>query len=734
MIKKIQNYKLLKIVFVLFFANSIYAQITVSSVQDLVVEAAKSDQQIVMTPGVYQMQDYLTPSVISSIQVDAFNRKAMITFSGSNNTFDFTGVTIEVNTELLNDFGTSIIEFYVTGNNVNIKGLTITDIGNYPTSNGGQSFTIYGDDVTVEDVTINVNGSSPYGYGDLLGKGSNNLVPMRKHSGMLVNGLNTKVIGCTINSQAFGHLFFVQGGRNVLFQDCVAEAVTRTTDEMLAETSGPAFNFDFASVYGNYDGNKVITPGYTKSLSEVGFRTYGSGAGNTTEGVTLINCTAKNTRVGFALEVGGPILIRDCEATGCEAGYNVQGVTIENSRGDAVNGPLLYLSGGASEVDLYLMPTEATTTLHAIATIAGSNHKVTLQKWQEETRLQQHSILVGATRPSGTNPFSPLGQGAASGLILNNCTEMPVDIYDNVSSSYVYSNGAVTDNGTGNTIDTTTCIGSGPDLGTGDEGLIDETYDIAESSSDPDPFYGWNPNWSTTYGYMAIDEVNDQLVCTFEATGSYVRFYWRKTDPSSHKINANNYPILAMKGARPFNYGNFTLNLNNASGSGVQFKDGKSENGAESLAYAKLLPGTTDVYYWNLFDIVPLTETWELSGFNCVDTDQLIPISVMKLDYIKTFRDLNALNTYEFSLSIEENDIISKIKLYPNPTNGIVLIKNSQLINGSVKVYDLNGRSLLSKDVNNSTEEIDISNFSNGVYLFKVKVENKEFIKRIVKF
>ncbi|MDN3665555.1 leucine-rich repeat domain-containing protein [Algibacter miyuki] len=459
---KLQLFKMNKILFVfsfcLFTVHGVMGQTQISSIAELAVAAGNSDQNIVMDPGVYQMEDYLTPEVIENTIPDANNRHAMIEFSGSNNTFDLTGVTIEINSELLNDYGTRIIELYVTGNFVNIKGLTITDIGNSaPSSPGMQSVTIAGENNTMEDVTLNINGSYPYGYGDLLGKGDGNLVTLRKHSGLLVEGLNINIKRCSIYSEAFGHLFFIQGGRNVLFEDCHAESVTRTTDDMLAETEGPAFDRGFAAVYTNYEGNKVITPGYTKSLSEVGYRSYGAGGvdGHTTGAITLINCVAKNTRSGFAFtRYGGDVLMQNCEATGCEAGYQVEEVTIENSRGDAVNGPLLYLNGGASTVELSLMETEATTTLHAIATIGGNNHNVTLKKWNDATRLQEHPIKLGATRPSGANPFSPLGSTSTSGTILNTCTEMPVEILSTVSSCIINTNGTFTDNGTGNTINT----------------------------------------------------------------------------------------------------------------------------------------------------------------------------------------------------------------------------------------------------------------------------------------
>ncbi|WP_163400091.1 T9SS type A sorting domain-containing protein [Flavobacterium fluviatile] len=718
------------------------AQITVSSLAELADAAAQSGQVITMTPGVYNMTDYLTPAVIaSSTPADAFGNRAMIRFSGSDNTFDFSNVTINVDTQLLNDLGGNVIEFHLTGNHINFKGLTVTDIGNYPTAGGGQSLVVTGNDIVVQNVRLNMNGSSPYGYGDLLGKGGGSLVAMKKHSGLLVQGLNDSIIGCSIYSQSFGHLFFVQGGRNVLFQDCYAEAVTRTTDSMLAETSGPAFNLNFEAVYPNYNGDNVITPGYTKSLSECGFRTYGEGGGNITSGVTLINCTARNARVGFALEVGGPILIQNCEATGCEAGYNVSDVKIENSRGDAVNGPLLYLSGSSSEVDLELMPTLPVTTLHAIATVSGTNQKVSIKNADDATpRAQEHKIIVGGTRPTGTNPFSPLGSEATAGVILNNCTNMPVEVMPTVSSSVINSFGTVTNNGTGNTVDQTKCTGTitVPDTGNTAEGLIDENYNIAASSTNPDPFYGWNPDLDGTFGYMAIDEVNQQLVCTYEDNGAgYIRFYLRKADPSLHKLNANNYPILVMKGKRPANYDNFVLNLkNNTNGTGndVQFKDGKAVNGVETLAISKLLPGTTDVYYWDLSKIMPITETWTLSGMNCVNTKEVNPVTVMKFDFIKTFSSLDALQKSLSTLSTPTNEFSNKeLQLFPNPSvNGSFEcnVENSLLFN--IKIYNMQGQLVLEENYPIATQNSSIQHhLKAGIYL--VKINNSQTTKLIVK-
>jgi len=446
------------LILTLFFLSQVVQakEIKINSIKELAQYAAQSGNTIVMEPGVYQMEDYLSEEVIRNTIPDKVSRYAMIKFSGNKNTFDFTGVTIEVNTKLLSVFKARVSEFYVAGKNIHIKGLTVTDIGNHPTTKGGHSFTVAGDDAIIEKVILNVSGSSPYGYGDLLGKGDANLAPLQKHSGMCVEGLNNTIIDCAIYSKSFGHLFFVQGGRNVIFENCYAEGVTRTTDEMLAETSGLAYKVGFAAVYKNYEGKKVITPGYTKSLNECGFRMYGKGGvnKNRTGAVTAINCKAKNTRIGFAFgKITDDVLIKDSEAIGCEVGYNITGVKVENSRGDAVNGPLLYVKKGpVADVELTLISNDSKTTVHALAGIAGENHKITIKKEGDLSKGKQLPIKIGAKSPTANNGFSPLGKTPTTGIVLTNLTGMPVELNAVSSSCKIITNGEVSDQGMNNEV------------------------------------------------------------------------------------------------------------------------------------------------------------------------------------------------------------------------------------------------------------------------------------------
>lgn len=424
--------------------------IGITSMQELAEYAALSGNTVKMKPGVYRLADLLTDELIAQRKKETAEAETRDTylflFSGHNNSFDLTDVTIEVDTALLSAFkGCYIREFLITGNRNTIKGLTVTDIGNQPTSRGGNSLSIHGDNTVLNGVTLNVRGSFPYGYGDLLGKGSNSIVRGRKHSGLLVCGTNTKLLGCKVVSRSFGHCFYIQGGINTYFEDCYAEGEMRPTDAMLAETSGPAFDNNFRSVYKP----NTIQPGYMKSLQECGFRTYGSGGPEKrkTGAVKLVNCTAKNVRVGFALhadEDTRPVQLENCAGIGCERAFYLNKAYARDCRGDAMHGPLLYLVGEEpSKVDLTLLPETSDMTVHAVATISGKGHEVSIKG----SRGKELPIMLGFNPPGAGEISAPISVGEAEDIKLVNETRMPVLVGEKAHDCMVVSNGEVKNNG-----------------------------------------------------------------------------------------------------------------------------------------------------------------------------------------------------------------------------------------------------------------------------------------------
>lgn len=417
------------------------AEIGVASLDELARVAAQSGQQIRLQPGVYRMADYLSEPVLAEIHA-GFDKKQgrppvpMLVLRGNDNRIDCAGAVIEIDTSLYRKLpqGGYTRCLIVAGSGNTISGLSIRNTGPNQGS-GGNILSLAGERTTLEDVTLHVFGSFPWGYGDLMGKGGPNLVGLQKQSGIQVLGSGSVLRRCRVYSRAFGHCFYIQQGGDIRLEDCYAEGVMRATSDMLRDTSGPAFDLGFKSVYENRDGRHAIVPGYMKSLVEDGFRTYG-GAGR----VTLVNCTAINTRAGF--EIGAKddapekTLLENCVARGCERAFLIGSHTVvRRSRGDLAHGPLLYLRGGRdSDVELELVGDGPQSLVHAVATIAGENHRVRLSTQLGERPIPALPILLGFGMPAHAEMSSPIKPAAARGIMLfNEISAVPVITSDMVA-------------------------------------------------------------------------------------------------------------------------------------------------------------------------------------------------------------------------------------------------------------------------------------------------------------
>ncbi len=420
--------------------------IFINSVEKLAKYAAKSNVVVKMKPGEYAINSIKIGglSVFKYVENNKhkgdFRIGSLIHFSGNNSQYFLTGVTLNIDGKLHDNYPKSeFSEFLVSGNNNYIEGLKGKDIGNHVPAKRVQMLRVMGDDNIIKNADLFVHGSYPYGYGHLLGKGGNALVKTQKHSVLLVEGTNTQLLGCKVVSHAFGHGIFMQGAVNTLLQDCYVEGKKRSTNEILAETSGPAFSVGFKSDYPP----GVILPNEIKSLSEDGIRAYPSGglSGRRTQGVTVINCTVKNMRSGFDLSANlPPTKIVGSTAIGCqEKGFSVgdHGV-IEHSKGDALYGPLITFVGNNIKnctIDLELTDAVSEYNVSRLAEINGSGHHITIRNYQNKKRSVETPIVFGESFWDDVhryrNPDKPSGTYAgAKNIQLFNYTGMPVKLND----------------------------------------------------------------------------------------------------------------------------------------------------------------------------------------------------------------------------------------------------------------------------------------------------------------
>lgn len=81
--------------------------------------------------------------------------------------------------------------------------------------------------------------------------------------------------------------------------------------------------------------------------------------------------------------------------------------------------------------------------------------------------------------------------------------------------------------------------------------------------------------------------------------------------------------------------------------------------------------------------------------------------------------------------SVNDLSIDDELKVYPNPSRGIVNYSSSQNVR-NIKVIDLSGRIVFEKVTTELSGSIDLSGSSEGVYLLKVELEQKEKLTRIL--
>ena len=83
--------------------------------------------------------------------------------------------------------------------------------------------------------------------------------------------------------------------------------------------------------------------------------------------------------------------------------------------------------------------------------------------------------------------------------------------------------------------------------------------------------------------------------------------------------------------------------------------------------------------------------------------------------------------------AIREITLEEKINVYPNPSNDIIFIESSNIINYSIQVFDVVGTIVQDVKMENGKATISLSNLAGGIYHVKISKEGKSVTKSIVK-
>ena len=82
---------------------------------------------------------------------------------------------------------------------------------------------------------------------------------------------------------------------------------------------------------------------------------------------------------------------------------------------------------------------------------------------------------------------------------------------------------------------------------------------------------------------------------------------------------------------------------------------------------------------------------------------------------------------------IDDYTLDNTVTVYPNPTSGVVQIKNEEWGMENVEVYDVFGKLLNVMSVNDHTATLDLGGYAKGTYFVRVTTEKGVVTKRVVK-
>ncbi len=447
-----------------YLGASALGQTVVSSFAELIPYLDDNDVNIIMTPGTYR----ITTADCGSGEL--FDDEEMLVFSGTNSVYDFTDVTFEFETDVLQSFGNvGVTELAVYGDDLVIKNLTMIDIGNTRPYRTALGVLLDGSRNRMEGLNLTVRGSYPYGYGDIFGKGTGYVIKHFKHSAILIRGEDNHLLNCKVFHRAYGHGIFCQGSQNATIEGCYVEGEVRSTDDVLAEAgSGSAGDDkDFVTNWGedeNGENGYVLQPGWMFSCQEDGIRAYNKGTGLdgttsvNTRDMTVIDCTIYKMRSGVTIGFcDNTKYVENCVALNAENGYWVgAGGDVVECAGNAPYGTLLvnqYQQHGDTTVDLTVLDNADRYGNTILSYMGGSGHDVTFRGRNEYVDPNLRIMLAGIRTGMREYVVNPTyNDFSTTDIMLSNYTQYPVELGTKSSGTSGKTGGSVTDYGSGNSL------------------------------------------------------------------------------------------------------------------------------------------------------------------------------------------------------------------------------------------------------------------------------------------
>lgn len=183
------------------------------------------------------------------------------------------------------------------------------------------------------------------------------------------------------------------------------------------------------------------------------------------------------------------------------------------------------------------------------------------------------------------------------------------------------------------------------------------------------------------------------------------------------RYKANNLPQGNSVTVTDFN-GNVVYSNENLSANAVYHDTLELENGCYNVKVLDL--GNNGLSYWAYPD--------QGNGFF-----QVRPMTGPVINFGTDFgREINFSFVIGGYTNIGQHANPLEVFIFPNPSYDIVHIESNQIFNKLV-LYDLSGRILINKDINDFNSTINLKDFANGVYFMDIISEHNRIRKKVIK-
>ncbi len=365
--------------------------------------------------------------------------------------------------------------------------------------------------------------------------------------------------------------------------------------------------------------------------------------------------------------------------------------------------------------------------------ITGLTNPVVTYWFTNESWTNRQDILQVYYRPSPADPWTLCATHSTPGSWTNNSLRLyfPSSTYQiKFKGISTYANGINLDD-----ISVEECNGPLPPI-VPPTVLTQSISDITATSvtlhgsvapgSEPLLAYGfeWKEASSNTYTPVTVPDATMNCHLTELMANTYHSFRAFATTPSGNTYGSEvNFITLNQQGTcpSPINVQVSDTNLHEAT---ISWMQEDSTVSRWDLQYK-----ASSSSYW--ITITTSNNPYTLTGLS-PNTSYDIQIKARcpnglwsSPSYPVTFTTLpDGINNYTLD---------NTVTVFPNPTNGIILIKNEEWRMENVEVYDAYGKLLNVVIVNDHTATLDLNGYAKGTYFVRVMTEKGVVTKRVVK-